>query len=882
MGGEYTYYYCKEDNCEMCKRADRSYCVCCGDNKYAYKGKCIDSCPNKTFVYMNEANYNMCLDCYSNCETCNGDGIANDMKCLTCPEDKIKYNENCYEIVNNYIKIFANPGDDNKLTSCYQLYHKYIIEKTNECIDKPDKGYYVSNEITGLLSPCHKNCETCQSGEEIDSNGKLMNMKCKTCKKFLINDDNQYLRKLPIYNNSKIDEIQTNNTFPTMIKIGENCFLLLAKESNKIIFDISEIYPEEKNGTCFFFNETIFTGNMECIGKLENTYYANSNIEDKDIINNCSEACKTCFKGSTPESIYCTECSDGYYHLSSDNVPYNCYKNETSINKCYHTCLSCEDSPIINEAGDTIKQNCLECKKDYHKMEGTNNCYNDSIIEKGYYLSSNDSKYYRCDIECKTCTNNNICIECNLESGYERDKDGIKCKKKSIDKTSSTEFKNQISNNITSFVNSSALINGSDFIAVVLSSEQLDPKEQIKKGISAIDLGNCTEQLKEYYNISKDESLIILNMESKRDESKINTENDNNAIEIGKSSQIEIYDNSGRKLELIVCKDDIKILKYIGDLKDELYIDTAMNLAESGVDIFDSTDDFFNNICHEYDNSDGKDIVIVDRRNDIYKNISFCDLGCIYNGMDYELMIANCICDTNILESGIENNNTKNIGSGKDGFNSIKSSIIASLIDCNFEVFNCYNLVFNIKYLKNNIGFYFMSILFILQCICLLIYLYKRLKSIKIFLLIFKDKNSKDVKFFPPPKNENNILINTMKDSKEKKLIDKSLKNNSIKIKINKENSINFKNKNIKNKENNKLVKMENEINSKRKLNSLDEDNSINIEIPLDNKNNNKIDTTRGIRGKQLIFSPIVNIEAPLINIMQNTQIIYLKRKKKK
>jgi hypothetical protein len=187
MGGEYTYYYCKEDNCEMCKRADRSYCVCCGDNKYAYKGKCIDSCPNKTFVYMNEANYNMCLDCYSNCETCNGDGIANDMKCLTCPEDKIKYNENCYEIVNNYIKIFANPGDHNKLNSCYQLYHKYIIEKTNECIDKPDKGYYVSNEITGLHSPCHKNCETCQSGEEIDSNGKLMNMKCKTCKKFLIN-----------------------------------------------------------------------------------------------------------------------------------------------------------------------------------------------------------------------------------------------------------------------------------------------------------------------------------------------------------------------------------------------------------------------------------------------------------------------------------------------------------------------------------------------------------------------------------------------------------------------------------------------------------------------------------------------------------------------
>ena len=71
-------------------------------------------------------------------------------------------------------------------------------------------------------------------------------------------------------------------------------------------------------------------------------------------------------------------------------------------------------------------------------------------------------------------------------------------------------------------MNSSSLINGSDFIAVVLSSDEIDPKEQIKKGISAIDLGNCTEQIKEYYNISKDESLIILNMESKRDESNTN------------------------------------------------------------------------------------------------------------------------------------------------------------------------------------------------------------------------------------------------------------------------------------------------------------------------------------------------------------------------
>ena len=270
-------------------------------------------------------------------------------------------------------------------------------------------------------------------------------------------------------------------------------------------------------------------------------------------------------------------------------------------------------------------------------------------------------------------------------------------------------------------------------------------------------------------------------MESKRNESKSNTENNNNAFDIGKSSQIEIYDKSGRKLELSVCKEDVKILKYIGDLKEELNIDKAMNFAESGVDVFDETDEFFNNICHEYDNKDGKDIIIDDRRSDIYKNASFCSQGCTYNGIDYELMIANCICDTSILESSFEND-SENIGSVKKGFNSIRKSILASLIDFNLDVFKCYNLVFNIKYLKENIGFYFMLIMFFILLICLIINSVKKLKSLKYFMLFFKDENQKD-------SNISNLPLNNNEDS-----ITKLQKNNSIKSKLNKGNKINLKN----------------------------------------------------------------------------------------
>ena len=34
-----------------------------------------------------------------------------------------------------------------------------------------------------------------------------------------------------------------------------------------------------------------------------------------------------------------------------------------------------------------------------------------------------------------------------------------------------------------------------------------------------MDLGNCTNIMKEYYNIPKEENLIILNMETKNDKS---------------------------------------------------------------------------------------------------------------------------------------------------------------------------------------------------------------------------------------------------------------------------------------------------------------------------------------------------------------------------
>ena len=162
------------------------------------------------------------------------------------------------------------------------------------------------------------------------------------------------------------------------------------------------------------------------------------------------------------------------------------------------------------------------------------------------------------------------------------------------------EYKNHIKEKITSFVDSSKIINGSNFLASVMFSNEINPKEQLKKGISAFDLGNCTNVLKEYYKIPDEENLIILNMEiNEKNENDIN--NDKSFI-LGKKTNLEIYDNLGQKLELSICKEDIKIFKYIGDIN-KFDLNLAKDLSEQGIDIFNPENEFFNDICYNYNNS---------------------------------------------------------------------------------------------------------------------------------------------------------------------------------------------------------------------------------------------------------------------------------------
>ena len=87
---------------------------------------------------------------------------------------------------------------------------------------------------------------------------------------------------------------------------------------------------------------------------------------------------------------------------------------------------------------------------------------------------------------------------------------------------------------------------------------------QIQFYNSSIDLGFCPQMLKNYYNISQNETLITLITELKDN----NIKNKQKSLNLGIKILVNIFDSSGRKLDLSNCKDNIKLSHNLIAFKD--------------------------------------------------------------------------------------------------------------------------------------------------------------------------------------------------------------------------------------------------------------------------------------------------------------------------
>ena len=235
-------------------------------------------------------------------------------------------------------------------------------------------------------------------------------------------------------------------------------------------------------------------------------------------------------------------------------------------------------------------------------------------------------------------------------------------------------------------------------------------------------------------------------------------------------------------------------------------------LNESGYNLFNSSDSFYNDVCSIYTTENGTDISLLDRKELIYdnnKDTYLCQDGCKFISYNLTTKQSKCNCD-------IQNHQTiTNVDEIDFDKKEINELIITSLKNSNFKVIKCYKLIFSKIGQTKNIGSYILFVILLSLIISMIFYCIYGNKKLNDFVdLIIRqnfvnkfNKRNDGIEKTSKKKSNNSIITPTKKISHKSISIDiknlksyKNLKNsNSI---ITKENlkktktKIKIKNKN--------------------------------------------------------------------------------------
>ena len=140
------------------------------------------------------------------------------------------------------------------------------------------------------------------------------------------------------------------------------------------------------------------------------------------------------------------------------------------------------------------------------------------------------------------------------------------------------------------------------------------------------------------------------------------------------------------------------MISYPYTSKPNIDINKAFKMSLEGIDVFNSSDPFFNDPCYSYTVNNSY-LALEDRRKEYYQNITLCESNCKYKGMYFESNRIQCKCNTKYdfitnkrAPEIIQNNNNK-----------YSSSIKA----INFVILKCYMKFVIQKEKLNNLGFMF-------------------------------------------------------------------------------------------------------------------------------------------------------------------------------
>ena len=516
-------------------------------------------------------------------------------------------------------------------------------------------------------------------------------------------------------------------------KYGSNSFCVLSSvlpEEKKNIFtsydeDTSRAlcYPmfcSSKSLSIQVFDQYIVCPREGGKVKISGKYSGYILCPDYNLICTGTQLCNDMFDCVEKESLSREESYKYDYEINNDEEK---IYNADDISElgddglCPKNCAQCEEN-----------KNCIKCLKNYslvgqNKYNSSFECMKDEEINSEKYCYKEDNVYYNCDWNVgKQYIDDNIkkqILEGNINEIIQKYIENAKYTDKLI-----VNFATQ----------------SPDDFSVIIYKEKMD--FEFPENILSDDIQKISKLIKEHNNGNDPNGKINL----------IIKQNDN--------YYITVYDEKGNKLFVNV------INNYENNLQKIVGSEIKNAIISNQINIFDSEDKIFNDICSNFTVS-GIDIPVNIRKNIFYlgedKNKNICgNKDCkLINDISIKNE-AECTCNINI------NNNDINLYDIKKN----DQKAVASKDDF-LKVFKC----FDSKRLKSNEGFYISLVTLCIQSASFILYLVFTPKVPVVHPVANPGKRNES------KNNQNGKQIET-EDNKLNKSDDKEIKTNTNKEEI--------------------------------------------------------------------------------------------------
>ena len=226
---------------------------------------------------------------------------------------------------------------------------------------------------------------------------------------------------------------------------------------------------------------------------------------------------------------------------------------------------------------------------------------------------------------------------------------------------------------------------------------------------SSINLTACEDILKKKYGLPAEEELMIIKAEFLKDE--LNYTDDFIRDILGVENDYQLFSTSlGAFLPLQACKESGVTVEVTNPFKfTNLTPQSKITSALiSGYDAFSPYSPFYNDICTQFTNENGNDVLLDDRRRDYFnENINLCEKGCSFLEYNTGSKTYTCRCPikTTPGEELEESGDTKDIIMPMpENFKNLISR------RSNIAVFKCFSLVFSPKGFSKNYGAYILLV----------------------------------------------------------------------------------------------------------------------------------------------------------------------------